>query len=160
MTEVNNPYDNPARAKARREQEDPWVMYLIVRESLGMSAGKAAAQVGHAVGMLYGTFMKRHEDMLFMSKHWDPARHPATDAQLQKMASVHQFDSWMQDSFRKIVLRAKDGQWEKLKEQLECYVVRDAGFTEVAPGSETVIGLWPMRKSQRPDILKRLQVLK
>lgn len=39
-------------------------------------------------------------------------------------------------------------------------LVVDAGLTEIPSGSETVIGLWPMRKSQVPKTVKRLQVLK
>lgn len=37
---------------------------------------------------------------------------------------------------------------------------KDAGLTEVDPGTETVMALWPMRKSERPPLVKRLQTLK
>ena len=38
--------------------------------------------------------------------------------------------------------------------------VRDAGLTEVEPNSETVLVTWPIRRSEYPKILKRLQTLK
>ncbi len=142
MAEIENPYNNPESVKVRKEQEDPWIMYLIVRDSLGMSPGKTAAQVGHAVGMLY-----EHRRTLFM---YSP----------ENYGNQKKFDSWKRDSFRKVVLKAKDKQWEKLKDKLYCFVVRDAGLTEVDPGSETVIGVWPMKKSERINILRKLQTLK
>jgi peptidyl-tRNA hydrolase len=39
-------------------------------------------------------------------------------------------------------------------------IVVDSGLTEVAPGSATVIGLWPMYRSEASKIVKRLQALK
>ena len=135
--EIVNKYDNDEQVSARKGQDDPTVMYLIVRESLNMSLGKTGAQIGHAVGMLH--------------LHYNNS---------QDIDMISIFKDWQEESFRKIVLRAKDKDWEKLKAELICVVVRDAGLTEVEPGSETVIGVWPMKKSDRPKILKRLQVLK
>lgn len=162
--EVHNPYNDPASVKARKEQEDPWVMYIIVRESLGMSTGKIAAQCGHAVGILYGEqekMMDRLRDCFEpFGGYAAEGPHDLREEDMLKLIKTDKFHDWKKDSFRKIVLKAKDSQWEKLKEKLECYVVRDAGLTEVEPGSETVIGLWPMRRSQRPNILRKLQTLK
>jgi len=146
---MDNPYDAPELVQARKEQEDPWVMYLIVHESLGMSGGKTAAQTGHAVGMLfqqfYGVKLKQlNPDVNFYRDN--------------------DFEHWLRDSYRKIVLKASDKEWNKLKTELPRYttmvMVRDAGLTEIEPGSETVIGVWPMKKSEAPKMIKRLQVLK
>lgn len=52
MSAIENPHDDPAAVEARKNQEDPWVLYLIVRESLNMTPGKLVAQCGHAVGMV------------------------------------------------------------------------------------------------------------
>jgi peptidyl-tRNA hydrolase len=72
------------------------------------------------------------------------------------------FAEWLDTSFRKVVLRADDKEWEKVKAcpDITYVIVRDAGLTEVEAGSETVIGVFPLRKSQAPKIIKRLQVLK
>jgi PTH2 family peptidyl-tRNA hydrolase len=152
--ELNSKYDEIARFEARRDQEDPWVMYLIVRDSLGMGAGKVGAQCGHAVGKLYDYYERLNADC---NNQWADKRGPEWD---EKFEMRNAFSSWKDDSFRKVVLKAKESKWEKLKEGLVCTVVRDAGLTEVASGSETVLGVWPMRKSERPQLIKKLQTLK
>jgi PTH2 family peptidyl-tRNA hydrolase len=159
---VKNPYDNPARVKARKEQEDPWVMYIIVRKSLDMSAGKTAAQAGHVVGILYEEYIRIQwlldgciDDITgYVS---DPKDLKEKDLAL--LIKLTDFEDWKKNSFRKIVLKANDNKWEKLKEELECFIVRDAGLTQIEPGSETCIGIWPIKKSKRPKIIKALQLL-
>lgn len=113
-------------------------MYLVVRESLGMSIGKTAAQCAHASQMLQLEY---------------------DSGSGEDISRV--FQEWLQSSFRKVVLKADDKEWEKVKAECPNHVVvRDAGLTEIAAGSETVIGIWPMRRSERPKILTKLQVLK
>ena len=137
---------------ARRDQEDPIVMYLIVRESLGMSMGKTAAQCAHASQMLQLRFNELEmEDLAYKLNRVDFLRKEI-------------FQEWIETSFRKVVLKADDKEWRKVKgsfvEGVTRITVVDAGLTEIAAGSETVIGLWPMRKSEVPKVIKRLQVLK
>lgn len=150
MSVVKNRYDDQENVQARKEQADPWIMYLIVRESLNMGAGKIAAQVGHGVGIVYERFMdltwpETAEQEIFLG----PGRAKKLDA----------FNAWSKSSFRKIVLKADDKEWKKLKDQLECHLVVDAGLTEIEAGSETVIALWPMLKSEAPPLVKRLRLL-
>lgn len=126
------------------EQEDPIVMYLVVHE-IGMSTGKLAAQVGHAVGMLYIKYM-------------------GVNGYIITSEELENWKEWQSGKFRKVTLTANDSKWNKLKTQLttnyiEHVIVVDAGFTEIPSGSETVIGVWPMRKSSRPPILRKLQPL-
>jgi peptidyl-tRNA hydrolase len=163
MPEEENEYDAVERAQARKDQEDPWVMYLIVRESLGMSAGKIGAQCGHAVGMTYEKYIKLKKDLGDMRNQVKNDTVDQVTAGLitkATMDAINYFNCWRQESYRKVVLRASDKEWDKIKAELSCFGVRDAGFTEVAAGSETVIGIWPMRKSAAPKIIKKLQALK
>lgn len=165
MVEIENPHDDSGKTKTRENQEDPWIMYLVVRESLGMSAGKIGAQCGHAVGMIYEKQhgLKKQVSALDYYKNNPDAMDPKDFVTaLAKVAfdKLNTFEAWRNESYRKVVLRADDKEWEKLKAELECFVVRDAGLTEVAAGSETVIGIWPLKKSQAPKIIKKLQVLK
>jgi len=144
MSEHEKDYNSPEECEKRMSQEDPIIMYLVVHD-IGMSAGKMAAQVGHAVGMLYIKYMM-HIGLL-------------SDQKLKI------WQEWQEDSFRKVTLTANDSKWNKLKSQLpdlgiEHSMVIDAGLTEIPRGSETVIGVWPMRKSSRPPLLRKLQVLK
>ena len=146
MAVEQNPYDDKKLAEIRADQTDPLVMYLIVRESLNMGVGKIAAQCAHAAQMVLLRFQMLIQNQEALNQN---DREKLLNTQV-----------WVGESFRKVVLRADDKEWEKLKQEFDCFVVRDAGLTEVAPNTETVIGLWPMRKSTRPKILQRLQVLK
>jgi len=130
--------------EARASQEDPLVMYLIIREDINMSLGKSCAQCAHASQML----LIKYTDAIINND-------------ISILSEQHKiFGQWLQSSFRKVVLKADDKEWAKLK--VECQnqmiIVRDAGFTELSPGTETVIGLFPMYKSQAPKVIKRLQI--
>lgn len=149
-----NELDSSEAAARRANQPDPIVMYLIVRESLSMGMGKTAAQCAHASQMLqlkYDTFCSENEvaDTCGWKREHD-------------RALLDIFQAWLDESFRKVVLKADDKEWEKIKAEFpnRFVLVVDAGLTEIAPMSETVIGLWPMKKSQAPKVIKKLQVLK
>lgn len=85
---------------------------LWVNASLGMSVGKAAAQVGHGSMLLAG------------------------------MLTADQAYAWSRSGYACAVRDANPEQWAALT-SASCtgaaVAVRDAGFTEVAPGSVTVI---------------------
>lgn len=157
---------SPENIKARASQEDPIVMYLIVRESLNMSAGKIAAQCAHASQMLqlkYGELHLEIESVEDLTETFGGL--PLSDpiSWLKVYPKYYSYYEWLMTSFRKVVLKADEKEWLKIKEQVsEDYriLVVDAGLTELDPNTETVIGLWPMRKSARSNLLKRLRVLK
>lgn len=86
---------------------------LLIDASLTMSLGKAAAQVGHA-SMLYAAALP-----LEAARAW---------AETGFVLSVREVDP---DIFAKYA------------EHPEAVAVRDAGYTEVAPGSVTVVALPP-----------------
>ena len=162
---MNKDYNSPEEVIARANQEDPTIMYLIVREDLGMSIGKTAAQCAHASQMLtlkYFTILQSRCSLTKMYSTTDLKTNILVEnVQLKEKMSL--FDAWLDSSFRKVVLKADDKEWEKIKEHFvsdDRVLVIDAGLTELEPGSETVIGLWPMKRSNVPKIIKRLQVLK
>ena len=144
----------------RDHQEDPLVMYLIVRETVTMGVGKTAAQCAHASQMLqlkYSNLIAEAEsymDIIYKTSFEDIPQ--------EIIDKLNVFDKWMNTSFRKVVLKADDKEWAKLKDEFKdsMVLVVDSGLTEVAPNTETVIGLWPMHKSQVPKLVKKLQVLK
>ncbi len=164
-------HDSPEAIEARASQEDPIVMYLIVRESLDMSIGKTAAQAAHASQMLTLKYFTMKEASITLQKKMQPLLNAPPEAtELAKLKEAYIelsrplsiMGEWLNSSFRKVVLRSSDKEWAKLKEEFKSSMVLvvDAGLTEIAAGSETVIGLWPMRRSQRPKLVQRLQVLK
>lgn len=150
-------HNTPEAVEKRASQEDPIVMYLIVRESLGMGMGKTAAQCAHAAQML----QLEHNELDRMIEKFYLIYSDLPNASKQDLSNKNAiFNEWLAGSFRKVVLRAKDKEWEKLKLLPNRVLVVDAGLTEIAAGSETVIGLWPMYRSHAPKIVQRLQVLK
>lgn len=160
----------PEAVQARANQEDPIVMYLVVRETLGMGVGKTAAQCAHASQMLllkYVRWIGKSSSIWDKLTAWVSSifdswigSKPDWSYNSSNDEWVSLFRDWLQTSFRKVVLRADDKEWTKLKELPNHIVVVDAGLTEIASGSETVIGFFPMRKSQVPKTIKKLQVLK
>jgi peptidyl-tRNA hydrolase len=146
---------SPETIAARASQEDPIVMYLIMRESLGMSLGKACAQSGHVTMMMHIKYRELLDDNE-MAKlcGWEPSNDPVR---------LELYKKWLDSSFRKVTLTADDKEWAKVKVELsadDIVIVEDAGLTEVPAGSETFIAVWPMHRSQRPRILKKLQAVK
>ncbi len=144
-----NPYDRPDLLDLRKNQDDPLILYFVVRKSVPMTPGKLGAQIGHAMGMLDGRYRQ-----LVQQDHEEGALY-GEDEKKHKVTT-----EWLAASYRKATLVADDKEWEKLKEQLWVFVVRDAGLTEVEQGTETVMALWPMRKSEAPKLVRRLQTLK
>lgn len=149
--------DSEEKVKARDSQLDPIVMYLIVRESLGMGVGKIAAQCAHASQMITLEYFDLCRQIP-TGKGWKTEQ----DSLYFEVMRV-----WLLTSFRKVVLKADESEWKKLKVLIDSdqydwrsVTVVDSGLTEIAPGSETVIGLWPMYKSIVPKTVKRLQALK
>ncbi|WP_408637827.1 peptidyl-tRNA hydrolase [Nocardia bovistercoris] len=95
---------------------DPEFPVLWVDPRLGMTVGKAAAQVGHASMLLAGA--------LPLEAVW----------------------RWSRAGFACSVRDADARQWAALTDRVAAgaaVAVRDAGFTEIAPGSLTVIAVPP-----------------
>ena len=144
-------YNSSEEIVKRASQSDPIIMYLIVKKSLNMGCGKTAAQCAHASQMLLLKYLELKKGLwnriisLFKPGNKD----------------IDIFEKWLESSFRKVVLRADDKEFEKNRSEFQnSVVVVDAGLTEIEPGSMTVIGLFPMYKSAVPKSIKRLQTLK
>ncbi len=88
------------------------VPVLWIDSALEMTVGKAAAQVGHAAMMLAGVM------------------------------TAEQCEDWASDGFQCSVRDANPVQWQRVRSQVDgvsAVAVRDAGYTEVAAGSMTVV---------------------
>jgi len=164
--EIGESYAKSPTPSKPEPEESPLVMYLVVRESLGMSIGKTAAQVAHAAQKL----QQRYQELEWKAESYLPPPHDCSEESFLDIPEelrdkIDIFSKWCNGSVRKVVLKADEKEWAKLKSDLdwartEYYLVVDAGFTELAPHTETVIGLWPIRKNDAPKVIKRLQVLK
>jgi PTH2 family peptidyl-tRNA hydrolase len=137
-----------------QSMQDEIRVYLVVNTDLKMSLGKTAVQVGHAV-----QYLLDHRDKVLakVDHQWGAWK---VDSSLSDLAC--RFNSWKESSSRcKIALAANTEQFNRIKTEYAgaCVVVRDAGRTEIPSGSETVIGLYPMKKSERNETLKGLKLL-
>ncbi|NOR85522.1 peptidyl-tRNA hydrolase [archaeon] len=92
---------------------------IIVRKDLNLSAGKLGAQVAHASVLAYKNTPKKEAEMWEISGH-------------KKIVLKIQTETELLDIFTK----AK-------KEKLPCSLIKDAGRTEIAPGTITCVGIGP-----------------
>jgi peptidyl-tRNA hydrolase len=127
---------------------DRRVMYLVIRTSLKMNAGKTAAAVGHAVQML----------MTFVSEII-----PTVPRTAEELLRIHETRAWLCEdapSYAKIVLGATDEEFDYIQKENPGFLVIDRGFTMVEAGSPTCFGLYPMRKSEALGIVRTLKPLR
>ena len=103
-------------------------MVFAVRSDLGMSKGKIAAQVGHATLACYRSAIAEPD-----SREWVKAwLHRAQAKIALKVDSESDMDA---------VYAAAEAAG------LPCEIIEDAGRTEVAPGSRTVLAIGPAPKA-------------
>lgn len=111
-----------------------YVQYFVVNEDLEMSPGKLAAQVAHA----------------------------ATTSTLHILLKDRQrqadFQAWLEQGQKKVVLRAGEAETKQLAEQ-GYLSIRDAGHTEIPAGSLTVVVLPPMVKDAAREFVGDFKLL-
>ena len=112
-------------------------MYILVNASVKMSAGKMAAQTGHAIS-----------------------------AVTERMVSAYQSDwgKYKHGGHPKIVLKAPEEEMIKLLDRYErderiwCIGIRDAGRTQLPPNTFTALAFRPMYKTELPEELINLKL--
>ncbi|MFJ7777768.1 aminoacyl-tRNA hydrolase [Streptomyces yangpuensis] len=109
-TDLDDPEPVPAA-------DDSALPVLWLNPDLGMSAGKAMAQAGHAAQLAW----------------WELTRTERA--------------AWQESGFRLAVRTAARERWAELSGS-GLPVVRDAGFTEIAPGSATVVADHPALRAR------------
>ncbi|MEM3519619.1 MAG: peptidyl-tRNA hydrolase Pth2 [Candidatus Hadarchaeales archaeon] len=111
---------------------------IVVREDLGMSPGKLAAQVAH--GAVAAAEKTRREN-----PEW--------------------FKGWLREGQKKVVLAAKNEKelrklWAEASERgISCELIEDAGLTELPPGTVTVVGIGPAPSEKVDEITGKLPLL-
>lgn len=118
-------------------------MALVIRQDLGMQKGKVAAQCCHAALACYRLIAT------------DPLRESYNMALTQR---------WLSGGQAKITLKCPDKETmdelfaKALSLGVNSYVVHDAGRTQIAAGSATVLGLGPAPKAVMDQITGELKL--
>jgi len=111
---------------------------IVVREDLKMSSGKTCAQVAHAS-------LGAAEKASLQAREW--------------------YEAWKQGGQRKVVLKVVNERelfevYESAKKELPCYLVEDAGLTELPPGTTTSLGVGPAPSEKIDKITGELKLLR
>jgi len=144
--------------KNNAKNNDRLVMYIAIPKSLKMGIGKVGATCGHAAQLLMQSFEARKPSP--SSVGWSS---PACDFERlheEDMKALAAFHDWLASDYGKIVLGASDEEFAEVRRLPNIVTVVDIGLKQVAPGSVTAVGLWPMLKSVAPDIIKKLEPLR
>jgi len=119
---------NQSQKKFMKMKNNGYKMIFCIRSDLKMSKGKIAAQCSHGAIDMYKKMMKKHSDML---------------------------EEWEETGSKKIVTKCTDKQYNILIKKLQMAemdytVIKDAGCTEVNPGTETVLVIFDKEKKVNP----------
>ncbi len=101
-------------------------MYILVNDELKMSKGKIASQVGHVVGEITEQIIRKSYESV----------KGVPDCYIR-------YSKWKKNGAAKITLKATEEQIKLLMKESESVHIIDAGRTQIAPNSLTVIGFYP-----------------
>ena len=125
--------------EAKPQESEDLKMYIVVNRDIEMSAGKLGAQTAHSACLVV-SYLEQNP--------------------------TEEYIQWKSSAFAKIVLKAHEKEMIKMiekyhekSEKIFCIPVFDAGRTELQPNTLTTLAFPPMKRSDRPQLLKRLQCL-
>lgn len=117
---------------------DEMKMVIVVDRSIKMGPGKMAAQVGHAA---------------------------VSCALAAERYDKRNFDAWMAEGQQKVVVRV-DTNKELLRTKMAAddlgltnALIKDAGHTQLAPGTTTCLGIGPAKQSVLDQVTGDLKLL-
>lgn len=110
------------------------VQYIIINNSLGMKKGKMVAQGCHA-----------------------------SIAVLEKV-NLKIIDEWKNQGMKKIVLKVNSTKellelFQKIKKELPCALITDAGKTQIVSGSKTAFACGPIEEEKGKKYFGELKLL-
>jgi len=119
-------------SKETKDKDERCAMYVFVNNDLKMGKGKIAGQVGHVVGVITEDIISAYY------KHGD-------NKKSQAKKDYDNYQQWKnKDCYTKIILKATEKElMELIENEPKNRYILDAGRTQIAPGSLTVVGLFP-----------------
>lgn len=166
LDEQRNKIISEEFAQEQTASNDELVMYIVINDDLHMSPGKVAAQAGHVVVeyMCSVAGAIRYVEIIRTRKKYyqgEDIIDPKVESEYKRLKNKwFQNDNWIDGGQVKIVLGANQKTIEKLAQLPNVYSIRDEGRTEIPAGSLTAVCFEPMKKSEQPKELKRLQLYK
>ncbi len=127
-------------------------MYIFVNMDLKMDKGKIAGQVGHVV-------QKILEYVLPIVVKLDAGLIQMENLDEQTRKHVQSYLSWAKNGMGKIVLKATQAELEEFISKHNAFYVRDAGLTQIAPNSLTVVGFCPAPKTQMQELVNGFKLV-
>ncbi|KAF2024414.1 PTH2-domain-containing protein [Setomelanomma holmii] len=127
----------PADFKGNKEE---CKMVLVVRTDLGMTKGKIGAQCGHATLACYKHFLKNAPNSPIL-RRWEVLGQAKVALQVKSEEELE-------------LLQA-----QALSLGLVAHIIHDAGRTQIASGSATVLGIGPAPKSVMDQVTGHLKLL-
>ncbi|KAH7382125.1 peptidyl-tRNA hydrolase PTH2-domain-containing protein [Pyrenochaeta sp. MPI-SDFR-AT-0127] len=115
-------------------------MVLVVRTDLGMTKGKIGAQCGHATLACYKHFL-RHAPNSTILKRWEHMGQAKVALQVKSEEELE-------------ILQA-----QAVSLGIVAHVIHDAGRTQIASGSATVLGIGPAPKGVIDQVTGHLKLL-
>lgn len=113
-------------------------MWLAVRSDLPLSRGKLAVQAMHAAGWLHLIVAQDKPDLM---RAYIEGATPKVAVSVDSGAALDRVEH------------------EAKAAGIPCFVVADAGRTEIASGTRTVCMFGPAYRDDLPDYLRRLRLL-
>ena len=133
-------------------EEEECKMMLCVRTDLGMSMGKMCAQCGHAaVGAV------RDMERALSSTHGGTYQSWLSRWERESGSAKIAVRIGSEAQMAAIVMQCRES--TRGGAPIPAHVVRDAGRTEIAAGSQTVVAVGPAPKSLINDITGKLELL-
>ena len=123
------------KKKMSGSQQGEYKQCIVLREDLNLSKGKAAVQAAHASILSYD-------------------RVPVGDRK-----------NWKEQGQKKIALKVSSlSELYEVRDAAEklglvCAIVKDAGRTEIPPGTVTALGIGPARVEEMDEVTKHLELL-
>ncbi len=125
---------------------DSYAMYIFVNTDLKMDKGKIGGQVGHVVQTIIEKILM---DLIPMENPDDKTKE-----------IINSYIKWKAHSgITKVVLKATQAELEDLMKDSRSFHIRDAGKTQIAPNSLTVVGFCPALKTTMAPITSGFKLL-
>jgi len=110
---------------------------IVVRSDLKLGKGKLAAHVSHA--SLAGYKLVKEREPSFV-------------------------EEWEREGEKKIVVKVEGERelfelYEKIKKEVPCVIIKDAGFTQIPPGTVTCLVVGPWKDEEVDKFTKDLKLL-